>query len=85
MSLLTVLELTPLVGAALLYAVPKTNAKLIKQVAFVLSLVALAISALIAYRFKSNVSGMQFVESHSWISNLPNPPENCSIVPSLYK
>ncbi len=69
MSLLTVLELTPLVGAALLYAVPKTNAKLIKQVAFVLSLVALAISALIAYRFKSNVSGMQFVESHSWISN----------------
>ena len=69
MSLVTVLELTPLLGAVLLYAVPKGNSKLIKQSAFVLSLITLAISLLIAYRFKTNVSGMQFVESHSWISN----------------
>ena len=69
MSLLTILELTPLIGAVLLYAVPKQNAQLIKQVAFGLSLVTLAVSALIAFRFKANNSGMQFVESHSWISN----------------
>ena len=69
MSLLTILELTPLIGAVLLYAVPKQNAQLIKQVAFGLSLVTLAVSALIAFRFKTNNSGMQFVESHSWISN----------------
>lgn len=69
MSLVTILELTPLLGAALLFAVPKGNTKLIKQSAFVLSLIALAVSAVISYRFKTNVSGMQFVESRSWISN----------------
>jgi len=69
MSLLTILELTPLIGAVLLYAVPKQSAQLIKQVAFGLSLVTLAVSAIIALRFKANNSGMQFVESHSWISN----------------
>ena len=69
MSLLTLLELTPLLGAVLLYAVPRQNAKLIKQVAFGLSVVTLAVSGLMAYRFKTNATGMQFVESHSWISN----------------
>lgn len=69
MSLLTLLELTPLLGAVLLYAVPRQNAKLIKQVAFGLSVVTLAVSGLMAYRFKTNGTGMQFVESHSWISN----------------
>lgn len=69
MSLITVLELTPMLGAVLLYALPKGNSKLIKQGAFLLSLVTLVISLVIAYRFKTNVSGMQFVESHTWISN----------------
>ncbi len=69
MSLLTLLELTPLLGAVLLYAVPRQNAKLIKQVAFGLSVVTLVVSGLMAYRFKTNATGMQFVESHSWISN----------------
>ena len=69
MSLLTLLELTPLLGAVLLYAVPRQNAKLIKQVAFGLSVVTLAVSGFMAYRFKTNATGMQFVESHSWISN----------------
>ena len=69
MSLVTVLELTPLISAVLLYAIPKGNSKLIKQAALVLSLVALGISGLIAYRFDTNATGMQFVESHNWISN----------------
>lgn len=33
MSLVTVLELTPLISAVLLYAIPKGNTKLIKQAA----------------------------------------------------
>jgi len=69
MSLVTVLELTPLISAVLLYAIPKGNSKLIKQAALALSLLALGISGLIAYRFDTNATGMQFVESHNWISN----------------
>jgi NADH-quinone oxidoreductase subunit M len=69
MSLLTVLELVPLIGSLLLFAVPKENSKLIKQLAFTLSIVTLAVSGLIALRFKTSVPGMQFVESHTWISN----------------
>ena len=69
MSLITILELVPLIGSGLLFALPKGNAKLIKQSAFALSVVTLIVSLLIAYRFKTNVSGMQFVESRSWIAN----------------
>jgi NADH-quinone oxidoreductase subunit M len=69
MSLLTLLELVPLIGSLLLFAVPKENSKLIKQLAFALSIVTLAVSGLIALRFKTSVPGMQFVESHTWISN----------------
>ena len=69
MSLVTILELVPLIGAGLLFALPKGNTKLIKQSAFALSLATLIVSLLIAYRFKTNVSGMQFVESRSWIAN----------------
>ncbi len=69
MSLLTALELVPLIGSLLLFAVPKENSKLIKQLAFALSIVTLAVSGLIALRFKTSVPGMQFVESHTWISN----------------
>ena len=69
MSLVTILELVPLIGSGLLFALPKGNAKLIKQSAFALSVVTLIVSLLIAYRFKTNVSGMQFVESRSWIAN----------------
>ena len=69
MSLLTALELVPLIGSLLLFAVPKENSKLIKQFAFALSIVTLAVSGLIALRFKTSVPGMQFVESHTWISN----------------
>ena len=69
MSLVTILELTPLIGAVLLYAIPKGNSKPVKQAALVLSLVALGVSGLIAYRFDTNAAGMQFVESHNWISN----------------
>ena len=69
MSFVTILELVPLIGSGLLFALPKGNAKLIKQSAFALSVVTLIVSLLIAYRFKTNVSGMQFVESRSWIAN----------------
>ena len=69
MSLLTALELVPLIGSLLLFVVPKENSKLIKQFAFALSIVTLAVSGLIALRFKTSVPGMQFVESHTWISN----------------
>ncbi len=69
MSLITFLEVTPLVGGVLLYLLPKGNTTLIKQAAFLFSLITLGLSGWIAYKFQANSPGMQFVESHSWISN----------------
>ncbi len=69
MSLITVLELSPLLGSLLLLVVPKGNALLAKQVALLISVVTFAVSALMWFKFDSHNSSMQFVESHKWISS----------------
>ena len=69
MSILTTLELLPLVGVLALLFTPKANAKAGKQIALGFSLLVAAVSAVMAARFHSSTSGFQFTESHSWISN----------------
>ena len=68
MSILTVLEILPLVGSLVLAFLPKDNSKLIKQVALVTSLVVAILSIWMATQFDTSVSGFQFTESRSWIS-----------------
>ena len=68
MSILTVLELLPLVGTVVIAFLPKSANRTIKQVAFVVSLVVAAVSGVMAYRFRSGTPGFQFVESRPWIA-----------------
>ena len=67
MSILTTLELLPLIGAFIVGFLPNSNAKLIKQVSIAISLLVAAVSILMVVRFNSGTPGFQFVESRSWI------------------
>jgi NADH-quinone oxidoreductase subunit M len=69
MSILTVLELIPLLGVAGLFVIPKGSTNLVKQFAIFISVIDLVISILMVVRFKRGISAMQFVESRNWISN----------------
>ena len=66
---LTVLALTPLVGAVVTAALPRTPGALLpKQVALAFSLVALAVVVVIAVQYDAG-AGMQFTETHRWIES----------------
>ena len=69
MSILTTLELLPLVGVIAIAFTPKSNAKVSKQIALGFSLLVAAVSIVMALQFKSASTGFQFVESRSWISS----------------
>jgi len=68
-SILTTIELLPLIGVIALAFVPKAQVKLIKQLSIAVSLLVLAVSIVMALQFKSGVTGYQFVQSNSWISS----------------
>ncbi len=69
MSIVTTLELLPLLGAVLLAVIPKSNAELAKRVALATSLVTLAVAGVMAYKFQVHDSAMQFVQSNKWIAS----------------
>ena len=69
MSILTTLELLPLVGVFALAFTRKADALLAKRIALGFSLLVAAVSAVMASQFKSGAAGFQFVESRSWIPN----------------
>ena len=68
MSILTVLELIPLIGALIVGFGPKDNSKIIKQIALTTSLVVAILSLWMWTQFDTAKVGFQFVESRSWIS-----------------
>ena len=65
--LLTTLMLVPLVGSLAVFLLPKERDLLAKQIALGFSLVTTAGAIYLGLAMKTNVKGMQFVESHSWI------------------
>ena len=67
MSILTALELLPLFGSLVIVFAPKDNSKLIKQIALATSLLVTAAALVMAFQFKKNLSGFQFVEVRPWI------------------
>ena len=69
MSIVTTLELLPLLGAVPLAVIPKSNAELAKRVALATSLVTLAVAGVMAYKFQIHDSAMQFVQSNKWIAS----------------
>lgn len=67
MSFLTVMELLPLVGAALIATVSKEKEELTKKLAFATTLVVAAAGIWLALGFDRNDAGLQFVEKREWI------------------
>ena len=70
MNLLTSMGALPLLGALLITVLPGTNTKLVKQVAFAISLLVAGVGISAALGFDLNKSGFQYVEKYSWIPAL---------------
>jgi NADH-quinone oxidoreductase subunit M len=64
---LSVLAGIPLLGAAVVAAVPRAKDVLAKQLALAFSLAAFAVSLVIAVKFAANGARFQFTESYDWI------------------
>ena len=67
MSFLTVMELLPLVGAALIATVGKEKVDAIKKMAFITTLLIAVAGIALALQFDRNNAGLQFVEKREWI------------------
>jgi len=70
MNLLTSMGALPLLGALLIAFLPAANTKLIKQAAFVISLLVAGVGISAALGFDAKKSGFQYVEKYSWIPAL---------------
>ena len=64
---LTLLMVLPLAGSVVVAALPKTNEKLVKQVALVTTLIVMAATIAMATTFQRDNVELQFVEKYSWI------------------
>ena len=67
LSILTVLGLLPLFGAAVIAVLPRGRELLAKQVALATSLVVLVLTIVMCAAFEPNGDRFQFVEQHQWI------------------
>ena len=67
MSLLTVMQLLPLLGAALIATFNKDKEGSIKQMAFATTLIVAVAGIFMALQFDREDAGLQFVEKRSWI------------------
>ena len=68
MSLLTLVGVSPLIGALIVLLIPAKKSELIKRAAFVITLLIALFSILLAVRFDKAITGFQFIQSNSWIS-----------------
>ncbi len=67
LPILSIVTFVPLVGAALLIAVPRDNEAAIKWVALLTTLVGFAVSLPLVFQFDAANVGMQLVESYDWV------------------
>ncbi len=68
MSLLTLVGVSPLIGALIVLLIPAKKSELIKRAAFIITLLIALFSILLAVRFDKAITGFQFIQSNSWIS-----------------
>ena len=68
MSLLTLVGISPLIGALIVLLIPAKKSELIKRAAFIITLLIALFSILLAVRFDKAITGFQFIQSDSWIS-----------------
>src|SRR2546427_1649520 len=67
---LTVLTLVPVVGGMIVVGLSGEQKKLSRRLAFLFSLISLAVTALIWANFDSTATELQLVERHDWIPTL---------------
>ena len=68
MSLLTLVGISPLIGALIVLLIPAKKSELIKRAAFIITLLIALFSILLAVRFDKAITGFQFIQINSWIS-----------------
>ena len=68
MSILTTMQLLPLIGSLLIAFIPKERNNLVKQLALGTSLLITALAVLMFIQFNKSNSGFQFVESRPWVA-----------------
>jgi NADH-quinone oxidoreductase subunit M len=68
MNLLTIVGVLPLISAGLIAFIPSKNAELIKRAAFAATLLVAIASIFLATGFDKSVTGMQYVQSNTWIA-----------------
>jgi NADH-quinone oxidoreductase subunit M len=68
MSLLTLVGISPLIGALIVLLIPAKKSELIKRTAFIITLLIALFSILLAVRFDKVSTEFQFIQSNSWIS-----------------
>jgi NADH-quinone oxidoreductase subunit M len=69
MSLLTIVGLLPLISALIVALIPSKNTGLIKRVAVIATALIALTSILLATGFDKASTGLQYVQSNSWISS----------------
>src|SRR2546427_6830341 len=67
---LTVLTLVPVVGGMIVVGLSGEQKKLSRRLAFLFSLISLAVTALIWANFDGTATELQLVERHDWIPTL---------------
>ena len=67
MNLLTIVGVLPLISALLVAFIPSKNTELIKRAEFAATLVVAIASIFLATGFDKSVTGMQYVQSNTWI------------------
>jgi NADH-quinone oxidoreductase subunit M len=67
MPWLTILLIIPAVGAALIALIPRTNPRLAKQTALVISLVEFGLAVAMCVDFDPDKTGYQFFQRYDWI------------------
>lgn len=68
--ILSIVTFFPLLGVILLFMIDRENERVLKGVAFVISLINFIISLPVLFSFNETTSGMQFVEMKPWIEKL---------------
>ncbi len=68
--ILTVITFVPLLGAILIFFVPKERESLITRLAIAIGFVVLILALVLWFSYDKAAGGMQFVEEYSWISTL---------------
>ena len=68
--ILTVITFVPLLGAILIFFVPKERESLITKLAIAISFVVLILALVLLFNYDKAAGGMQFEEEYSWIPTL---------------